>query len=218
MSGRDQQGAPDGRRRRPRLLTFLTVLMLLVGGPMLIGSMSDLHRVWSGQPDTFKAEGNFTPEQEGLLRIQLLFSNALLRYKPVVLSLHAVARLGLGLLYLFAVAAVFSDDRRGRRVSLLAGWAGLSVSIANVFYLIFVVRGMLPWLLPGMSEAFGKGARDGSTAPPPESVAQQAHMLLVDLPMLATGLGVVFSLVLLAYFASRNVRLFYNQPRQADHG
>jgi Na+-transporting methylmalonyl-CoA/oxaloacetate decarboxylase gamma subunit len=49
-------------------------------------------------------------------------------------------------------------------------------------------------------------------------VALQARLFLVDVPLVVTGLGMVFSLLLLAYFRGRRMRLFYNQPRQADHG
>jgi hypothetical protein len=31
-------------------------------------------------------------------------------------------------------------------------------------------------------------------------------------------MGVAFSLLMLVYFSGRRVRLFYNQPKQADHG
>jgi len=51
----------------------------------------------------------------------------------------------------------------------------------------------------------------------PDAVAEHARLFLVDLPLVVTGLCILWSLVLIAYFRGRRVRLFYNQQRQADH-
>jgi hypothetical protein len=80
---------------------------------------------------------------------------------PVALSAHALARLGLGLIYLFAVAAVFSGDKRGRRACLLAGWAGIVASVGNAVFVLLVVRNMVPWLLPALAERLCAGCRPG---------------------------------------------------------
>jgi hypothetical protein len=216
--GRDERGVPEGRRR-PRWLTFLTVLMLLVGGRMFFSSVTDLHRLASGRPEVLILDGGLDQQQEALLRAQIVLANALSQYKPAVLSVHAVARLALGLLYLFAVAAIFSGDGRGRRVALLSAWAGLGVCVGNAVFLMVVVRRMLPWLLTTLGQAFAQdAARAGRALPTADAVALQARLFLVDVPLVVTGLGMVFSLLLLSYFRGRRMRLFYNQPRQADHG
>ena len=216
---RGERDKPEGRRRRPRWMTVFIVLMLLLGGRMFFGSVSDLYRVTSGKPEVLNLEGNLDPQQETLLRGQIVLGNALSRYRPAVLSVHALARLGLGLIYLFAVAAAFSGDARGRRVCLLAGWAGIVVSAGNAMFLLLVVRRMLPWLLPMLAEAFAQdAARAGRAVPVAEAVVEQARLFLVEVPLAMTGMGVAFSLVVLAYFSGRRARLFYNQPKQADHG
>jgi hypothetical protein len=217
--GRDERDVPEGRRPRPRWLTFFTVLMLLVGGRMFFSSVTDLHRLTSGKPDVLSLDGGLDPQQEALLRGQIVLANALARYQPAVFSVHSVARLGLGLIYLFAVAAVFSGDGRGRRTGLLAAWAGLVVCAGNALFVLVIVRRMVPWLLPTLGEAFAQdAARGGRAAPMADMVGQQAQLFLVDVPLVITGMGVVFSLLLLFYFRGRRMRLFYNQPRQADHG
>jgi len=96
-------------------MTSLTVLMLLLGGRFLVTSASDLYRVATGKAEVLSLDGSLNAQQEVVLREQVVLGNALSRHRPVSLSIHAVARLGLGLLYLFAVAAIFSGDRRGRR-------------------------------------------------------------------------------------------------------
>ena len=217
--GRDERDVPEGRRRRPRWLTFLTVLMLLVGGGMLHSSVTDLHQLISGKPVVLYLDGSFDPLIEAQLRGQVVLANALSQHRPTTLAVHAVARLALGLILLFAVAAIFSGDARGRRAAMLAAWASLVVYVGNALFLIGVVRRMLPWLLPMLVDAIAQdSARVGREAMAADAVALQARILLVDFPVLGSGMGMVFGLLLLLYFRGRRMRLFYNQPRQADHG
>jgi len=217
--GRDVRDVPEVRRRRPRWLTFLTVLMLLVGGRMFFSGVTDLHRLINGKPEILTLDGGLDPQQEALLRGQIVLINALSKHRPVSLAIHAVARLALGLIYLFAVAAVFSSDPRGRRTGILAAWAGMVVCAGNAVFLLVVVGRMVPWLLPILGAAYAEDAvRAGRAVPGADVVALQARLFLVDVPMVVTGMGLVFSLLLLLYFRGRRMRLFYNQPRQADHG
>ncbi len=217
--GRDERDVPEGRRRRPRMMTFLTVIMLLLGGRMFFSSVTDLHRLVSGKPEVLRLDSGLDAQQEALLRGQIVLGNALARHRPISLAIHAMARLALGLLYLFAVAAVFSGDPRGRRVSSLAAWAGIMVCLGNAVFVLLVVRPMLPWLLPTLTEAFAQdAARAGRAVPAVLSVGEQVQLFLVGVPLVVTGIGLVFSILLLAYFRGRRARLFYNQPRQADHG
>jgi hypothetical protein len=215
----EDRGSSPGRRKRPRWMIFFTVAMLLLGGRMFLGGVNDLHGMVTGKAETLSLDGSLDAQQEALLRGQVVLANALARARPMALALHAAAGLGLGLLYLFAVAAVFSNDPRGRRVAVVAGWAGIAVSVGNALFLIRVVRRMLPGLLPTLVDAFAQdAARAGRAVPPGEAVAEQVSLFLCDVPLMVTGMGVVFSLLLIAYFAGQRVRLFYNQPRQVDHG
>jgi hypothetical protein len=195
------------------------VLMLLVGGRMFFGSVTDLHRLATGKAEVLTLDGNFDAQQEALLRGQVVLANALAHNRPVSLTLHALARLALGLVYLFAVAAVFSNDSRGRRVAVAAGFAGIAVSAINAVFLELVVRKMLPWLVPMLADAFAQDAvRAGRAIPALDAVTFQARLFLLDVPMVLTGVGMAFSLLLLLYFSGRRMRLFYNQLKQADHG
>jgi len=209
----------SGRRpRRPRWMALLAVLMLLIGGRLLITSASDLRRVASGEREVLGLDGSLDAQQETLLRTQVVLGNALARHRPVSFAVHAVARLGLGLVYLFAVAALWSRDARGRRAAVLAGWAGLAVSVGHVLFLLAVVRTMLPWLEPMLAHAFTEdAARAGRPGVPADLVAVQARLFLVDVPLVVAGVAVLWSLLLVAYFGGRRARLFYNQPWQADH-
>lgn len=218
--GEREDDRDDARRApRPRWLTLLAVLLLLVGGRLFITSVSDLHRVASGKPEVLDLDGSLDAQQEALLRGQVVLGNALSRHRPVSLALNAIARLGLGLLYLFAVAAIFSGDARGRRVGVLVGWAGVVVSVGHALFLVGVVRPMLPWLAPMLGDALARDAvRAGRAGFDPRLATAQASFFLLQVPLAVTGMAVVWSLALIAYFRGRRVRLFYNgRRRQADH-
>jgi len=205
-------------RRRPRWLTLLTVLMLLFGGNFFVNSASDLYRVATGKAKVLSVDGTLDAQEEIVRREQVVLDNALARHRPVSMSVLAVALLGLSLVYLFAVAAIFSGDRRGRWAAVLAGFSGIVASAGNALFLALVVRRMLPWLVPMLADALAQDAvRAGRPGLAPDAVAGHARLFLVDLPLVGTGLGVLWSLLLIAYFRGRRVRLFYNQPRQADH-
>jgi hypothetical protein len=215
MGAGDERGAA---RRRPRWMTLFAVVMLLLGGRMLLTSLSDLHRVVTHKPEVLQLDGSLDAQQEVLLRAQVVLSNALYQHRPVTLTLHALARLVLGLVYLFAVAALFSGDRRGRQVSLLAGWVGVAVCVANALFVGVVVRGMLPWLLPMLSAGFAQdAARAGRPPLDADAVELQSNLFLHEVPMVITALGVLWSLLLIAYFSGRSVRLFYNQRDWVNH-
>jgi hypothetical protein len=186
---------------------------------MFVTSVTDLQRLATGKAEVLSLDGSLDSQQEALLRGQVVLGNALSRFRPATLGVHAVARLVLGLVYLFAVAALFSGDARGRRACMLAGWTGAVVSAGNALFLVLVVRGMLPWLVPTLAEAFAEDAlRAGRPVPDAGAVAEQARLFLIDVPLAVSGMGVFGSLLLIAYFGGRRVRLFYNQPKQADHG
>jgi hypothetical protein len=199
-------------------MTLFAVLLLLLGGRFVVTSLSDLHHLVTGKADRLSLDGSFDAQQELLMRAQVVLGNALCRERPAALTIHALARLGLGLVYLFAVAALFSGDRRGRQVSQLAGWVGIAVSMGNALFLTLVVRGLLPQLLPVLVEAFAQDAtRAGRPLLDADSVATQSRLFLLDVPLVVTGMGVLWSLLLIAYFGGRSVRLFYNQTQRADH-
>jgi hypothetical protein len=207
------------RGGRPRWLLFFTVLLLIAGGNLFFGSLFDLHRVLTGKPEVLHFDGSFNEQKETLLRAQVVLGNVLAQTKPVLYSLHAVMELALALIYLFAVAAIFSNDPRGRRVGLLAAWAGFVTCVGHAGFLLGVVQRIQPWFVPMLATSYAQDAtRAGRALPAPDVVAEQARLFLVDAPLLATAMGMVFSLLLLAYFAGRRMRLFYNQPRRVDDG
>ncbi len=192
-------------------MTLLTLLMLLGGGRLLITSLGDLHRLFTQRPVVLTLDGSLEAQQEAYLRAQVVLDNALSHHRPISLAVYSVARLALGLLYLFAVAAIFSGDARGRRVAILAGWGGILLSGASALFLMLVVRGVLPWLEPMLVAAYAEDAvRTGRAAVALAAVGEQARVFILHVPLLVSGVGALWSLLLIAYFRGRRVRLFYN--------
>jgi len=101
---------------------------------------------------------------------------------------------------------------------VLANWLGLAWSMANAVFLLLWVRPALPWVLPKLVQALGEDAtRMGRPVPTAEVVAEQSRLFLIYGPVTLCGVGMVLSLLLLAYFAGRRMRWFYEQLGQA-HG
>jgi hypothetical protein len=205
----------EAGRQRPRWMTFITVLMFLVGANSFVESLDDLHRLASGKRRNLTSLDDLTnPQSDAILRGQVTLDNELFRDHPKVMAVQRSGRAILGLTYLFAVAAVVTRDRRGRRACMLANWFGLAWSVANAAFLLFWVRRILPSILPTMMQTLADDAlRLGRPSAPAEVLTTQ----LVYGQVAFCGLGMVLSLVLLAYFAGRRMRWFYEQSGQV-HG
>lgn len=196
-------------------MTFVTVLMFLVGANAFMESLDDLHRLATGKRRSLTSLDDLTnPQSDAILRGQVALDNELFRDHPKVMAVQRGFRALLGLTYLFAVASVVTRDRRGRRACMLANWFGLVWSVANAAFLMLWVRRIFPLVWPRMVQILGEDAiRLGRPIPPSDVLTTQ----LVYGPVAFCGLGMVLSLVLLAYFAGRRMRWFYEQSGQV-HG
>ena len=207
-------------RRRPRWVTVLAVLMLLAGARLFLGSLTDLRRLVTGRSMAeLRLDGVVDAEQEVLIRGQLALDEAVDRAHPVAARVQAAARLALGLVFLFAVAAVFSDDPRARSASVLAAWIGMALHAGSGLFVLTAVRGRVADLLPALQQVAAQAhARTGDTPSASADLAQLASTLVIQVPLLSAALGVLFSVLLLVTFGGRRGRLFYNGGVKADHG
>jgi hypothetical protein len=194
--------------------------MLLAGARLFFGSLTDLRRLATGRSMAeVRLDGLANAEQEVLVRGQLALDEAVDRAHPVAAWVQVVVRLALALVFLFAVAAVFSSDPRARRVSVLAGWAGLALHLGSGAFLLVVVRQGVADAVPVLQQIAAKAHAGTGNAPPTTAeLAQLASTLMVQVPLLAASLGVLFSVLLLVTFGGRRGRLFYNDGVEAHHG
>ncbi len=206
--------------RRPRWVTVLAVLMLLAGARLFLGSLTDLRRLATGRSMAeVRLDGVVDADQEVLIRGQLALDEAVDRAHPVAARVEAAARLVLALVFFFAVAAVFSDDPRARRASVLAAWASMALYVGSGVFVLTVVRGGIADAVPVLQQVATKAhARIGEAPPAAADLAQLASTLMIQVPLLSAALGVLFSVLLLVTFGGRRGRLFYNDGIKADHG
>jgi hypothetical protein len=194
--------------------------MLLAGARLFLGTLTDLRRLATGKSMAdVSLNGLANAEQEVMIRGQVALDEAVDRAHPVAAWIQGVARLALALVLLFAVAAVFSDDPRARLASVWAAWGGLALYGGNGAFLLMVVRKEVAAAWPILQQvAVQAHARAGDTPPAPADLAQLASTLMVQVPLLTSSLGVLFSVVLFVTFGGRRGRLFYNGGSDADHG
>jgi len=205
--------------RRPRWVTVLAVLMLLAGARLFLGSLTDLRRLATGRSMAeVSLDGLADANQEVLLRGQIALDEAVDRVHPASAWVQAVARLALALVFLFAVAAVLSDDPRARRASVVAAWSGMALHAGSALFVLAVVRKGVTDALPVLQQVAAKAhARTGDAPPAQADLAQLASTLMIQVPLFTSALGVLFSILLLVTFGGRRGRLFYNGGVKADH-
>jgi hypothetical protein len=212
--------ARSRKSERPVWVVVLAVAMLLFGGQLLLGGLTILRGFSQEVVRTPEAGAGAVHEPAGaaaaLADMQALRSS-LAQAHPVAVRMNALSKIALGMLLLFAVAAVFSSDARARGVTLLAAWLGIGYQISDAIFLFVVVRqGMVaaaPTLLATLAASQGAGG-GGATPPSVQDLLSAADLIIVG-----TGLpGLLFSVLLLVYFGGRRGRAFFGSQREPGHG
>lgn len=188
---------------RPTWVVVLALLMLMFGGRFVVMGASQL------------STGSVEPALDDATAAQLpperrVFGEAMARAShtyPSAVQANAVAKLALGALLLFAVAAVFSSDGRARRATLIAAWAGIVFQLGDGLFLFLVSRHELAAIAPTLLA--GSPGSGGQPMNLPPSVLMIVMMVL-GLP------GILFSLVLLRFFGGPRGRTFFGVRADAD--
>jgi hypothetical protein len=200
-------GGPLGRRRpapRPRWVVVLALAMLAFGGLLLTLGVSTLPA--HARP----VASNAAPDLQG---IEAMGVSAVAEAHPVAVRVNALSKVLLGLLLLYAVAAVFASDPRARAATLLAGWVGIGYHVGDTLFRFLVVRPGLVELAPLLASLVTSQRPAGS-----RPVSGQDMVSRHDLVMVGTGLaGVAFCVLLLAFFGGRRGRGFFGGG-QPSHG
>lgn len=152
-------------------------------------------------------------EEAALTRaLQKALVLAFQRIDPLMVQSYAVAQLVVGALLLLAVAAIVTNDRRGRRSTLVAAWVGIAYNVATALFYAVVVRGRVleataDWMrdVQGLRDAgFAKGT--------PEEVLRWVGQVMLVVPVGFHLACVGFCVVVIAYFGGRRGRDFYGLP------
>ena len=214
---RSAGSAAPGRRvpagQRPTWMVVLASLMVVVAFNLFLGGLSALAdgpARLAGVP--VEGDGAGSAEAAATRALQRGMAIALQRVDPLLIRTYAIAKLVLGALMLFAVAAIATNDRRGRQGTLVAAWVGIAYHVAGALFFILFVRGRL---MDAASEWVREVRNLQNTAfsgGTPEQVLSWANQAFVIFPVGLALLGIGFSVVLIAYFGGNRGRAFYGLP------
>jgi hypothetical protein len=200
-------GRPGAGRRpgqRPRWVVVLGLAMLAFGGHLLTIGVSTLPEHPRG------AIGDASPDLQGIAAMVSAIADA----HPLAVRLNALSKVLLGLLLLYAVAAVFASDPRARWATLLAAWVGIGYHVADGLFRFLVVRPGVVEAAPLLANLVTSQRPAGSTP-----ISGQDMVSLHDIVILGTGLGgVAFCVLLLTFFGGRRGRGFFGGGGQPSHG
>jgi hypothetical protein len=187
-------------------VVVLALAMLVLGGHLLLGGMTIL--TMAGEAPRAADGADATARDLQAVRASLAVTH------PVAVRCNALSKIAFALLLLFAVAAVFSSDRRARGAALLAAWAGIGYHLADGLFLFLVVRKGVVSAAPMLASWAASQVPAGTAVP---SVGQLISF--TDLLIVVSGLvGIAFCVLLLAFFGGRRGRLFFGAGHEPHHG
>jgi hypothetical protein len=199
---------PIGPIKRPTWVVVLAMAMMIFGGHLLMGALTTLHTLQATQRPTAEVVAGVERSLAGDLRaVSLVLDNS----NPVAVRANVASKMVMALLLLFAVAAVWASDPRGRAVVLFAAWAGIVYHLADAVFLYVVLR---KGFIAAAPMLVNLASQNGVAEPPTvDELVAFANTLTAVLSLMTLVVGVAFSTVLLAYFGGRKGRLFYGIER-----
>lgn len=202
---------PEGR---PVWVVVLAMAMLVLGGMLLMSGLDQLTA--SGRQRAIHPEATVQESQD-----QRMMNDAMARAfrdHPAEVRANALSKLAMGLVLLFAVAAVFGSDPRARRATMLAGWIGVAYQLTDLlFYFVVYRKGVIAGAPALMNQLAAR--QNTGKLPTAAAVVTGVDVLMVGMALL----GVLFSVVLLTFFGGRRGRTFFGSGadivrRQPNHG
>jgi hypothetical protein len=204
-----KKAAAPARGPRPTWVVVLAMAMMVFGGHLLTGGVSILRAIPEQSGAVEPPTGNPTLDDVRAVRASFALTH------PTAVKLNALSKLALALLLLYAVAAVFSSDRRARTATMVAAWVGIGYHVGDALFLFFVVRKGMVAAAPMLASWAASQAGPGKATP-----SAGMLMSLTDGLIVGTSLvGVAFSVLLLAFFGGQRGQRFFNAggpPRPLD--
>lgn len=197
---------------RPTWLTLLTSSMLVYGGITLVGALLMLRQPKAMAVTAIENMARPTESVETMQKLEALSDAIVARHKAEVRA-GALISLGVGLLTLYAVAAILSRDRHGRKLAMIAAGVGIAYQLGSLPLGVAMARQAATDGAAILSQVVADSGRQ-----PPGFTPEQLPQLLVVPAILAGVLGALCCLVLLYYFGGRRGRALYgldsSPPRQ----
>lgn len=190
--------------RRPLWLSVMTSAMLIYAGMSLVDALSLVRRPQAPTAAAIEDVARATGQIEAARRLAAV-SEAVAAAHPVALRVDAAAGGLVALLTLFAVAAIFSRDRRARRATVAAGWAGVLYQVGALPFAVAMARRAAEAGAPVLQQVLAQNGKDlRGMAPADVGAALRAAVMMM--PVLRAGMGLAWSLALLIFFGGRRGR------------
>jgi hypothetical protein len=195
-------------------VVVLALAMLVFGGWLLISGVRQIRDPGGQRPIDPRAS---IQEAQDVQAVNASLARAY-REHPVEVQVNAFSKLVMGLLLLFAVAAVFAGDARARKATMVAAWVGIAYQVGEVLFMLRIFR---QGVVEGAPALVSLAARQSAAGKVPTvgAVISAFDVFIVGLG----ALGILFSVVLLTFFGGRRGRTFFGVGadivrRQPHHG
>lgn len=188
--------------RRPVWLVVLSLLMLMHGGLSLIGALTNL-RDPKLLATVSLADATETAEQAVVKQKLLTITQGILLGHRTAIRIVTLAAIALALVTLYAVAAILSRDRNGRRLALVTAWLIIAYQLASLPVFLRIAHDHATQSAPLLAETLA------TTAEERQQVTQKITSLTKAEPYVVSAFGVGWALLLMAYFGGRRGRQLY---------
>jgi len=196
---------------RPVWMVVLAATMLLSGGMTLVSGLRLIRDPWSVELRTLRGLARTPAAEEAVRKVEPILREIKHRHR-VGLRVDAITMIVFGVFTLYAVAAVMSRDRNGRRLALVTAVFGIVYQLGELPLSIQISREVVAAAGPLLAEIIAAGG---------EAAGQSQAELVATLNAATAGapvvaaLGVGWCLLLLWYFGGRRGRELYGLPRRS---
>lgn len=199
MTGARLARAPQ---HRPPWLVLVAALMLMSATRLGLSGLLTLR----GQPGVVPAQSNAAiPAEEAPAKAIEVAMQRVEQRHPLLVKALAGFQLGIAMLVLYVVASIFTLDPRGRMLALLAAWVGVLYHAVNAVFGLAVVRPEILRVAPELARRLSSTI-SGSSAGEVEATIKA---LAVIMPLVTALFGILFCVVIMAFFGGRRGRRLY---------
>jgi hypothetical protein len=201
------EAQPSPPTRRPLWLAVMSSAMLVYAGMSLVDALSLIRTPQAITAAAIEDVARGTGQIDAARRLAAV-SDGIVSVHPLAVRADAGVSAVVALLTLFAVAAIFSRDRRARAATVAAGWAGILYQLGALPFGVAMARRAAEAGAPVLFQALvqnGKqfpGLADGD-------VGMALRAAVTMMPVLRAAMGIAWSTALLIFFGGRRGRAVF---------
>jgi hypothetical protein len=198
---------PQPPTHRPLWLIVLSATMLVFGGVTLVHGLTTLRDPSALTRQALGNEARSPAAEEAVRKLEPMLKEIIDRHRTA-LHANAIAEIVFGLFTLYAVAAVLSRDRNGRRLALGTAVIGIIYEVAGLPLMVRVLEETVTAAGPLLAEVVAGPVAARSQAEQIASLRWSAAAVSVFF----VALGIGWCVLLLVYFGGRRGRELYGIP------